>query len=480
MTLWLNQRLLLSVDGPDGQSQVNIDQPFLRVGSDPAADLVLNGDGVSRRSAYLHGTPFGVYAVILQGSSHGPYPPEYWLSPGRSVQVGPYRLSATLEDQPSGPLPKGGLVAWGSAPLPRPVVDIYHAKKRLGKRHFSASLNLIGRKYQCALQLKGQNVSEFHCAMYWHAEQLWCIDLNSSNGTLLNGRRIIADEIHIGDDLEVGDFNLIFRRLSHSGGRASSAVIPAFPADVGSSATLTDILSRPPVTINPLVSAAEDSGPAGNVDSGRDAGPPRQRWAEAESDVGMTAPAPQPDPMPAGWHEAFQKLAAEQEQLRAQIEQLAVERRALELEREEFNHEAKQRLEINPPVDEAPVAAQPSTGEESPCVPENASEPELVGDSPWSPAASSALQVPLPQDPEPSASDASVAPLAEASPQQKSTSVRRINRDELATMVLDRLERPRPSLLRWLLFSGLLVLAIIATVAIAWLVYTNMDLFSSK
>lgn len=480
MTLWLNQRLLVSMGGPTGESLLKLDQPFLRVGSDPTADVVLEGDGISRRSAYLHGTPFGIYAIILQGEKQGPYPPEYWLSPGRSVQVGQHRLTATLEEPLPGPLPNIGLITWGSISVPRPVVDIYHAKKRLGKRHFSASLSLIGRKYQCALQLKGQNVSEFHCAMYWQDGRLWCIDLNSSNGTLLNGRRVIADEINIGDEVEVGDFNLVFRRLSYRASRSTEVAVPASPGDAGSSVTLTDTLLSEPTIVEPLTSITQ-SLPADNESCNDQADlPSSPNSTESEVIAGSTPLTEQREQLQAQWREAFQKLADEQEQLRAEVERLATERRALELEREEFQRKAIERLERPPLANETPTAAQPSITEKTPDILENASEPALPGDSYLPPAAISELQAAATQDLILTTSDASAATLVDASPPQKNTSVKRINRDELASMVLDRLEGPKPSLWRWLLFSGLLLLTIIATLAIAWLVYKNMNQFSGK
>ncbi|HET8526390.1 MAG TPA: FHA domain-containing protein [Actinomycetota bacterium] len=71
----------------------------------------------------------------------------------------------------------------------------------------------IGRGDRCAIRLRDTYVSQVHARLYpkdgaWYVE-----DLGSTNGTLLNDRRVQAPvEVHAGDVLKVGKTVLELRR----------------------------------------------------------------------------------------------------------------------------------------------------------------------------------------------------------------------------------------------------------------------------
>lgn len=61
----------------------------------------------------------------------------------------------------------------------------------------------IGRRSSCDICLDYPNVSSHHCELeykngYWHV-----MDLGSSNGTKVNGERVVEKFLHPGDTLEV-------------------------------------------------------------------------------------------------------------------------------------------------------------------------------------------------------------------------------------------------------------------------------------
>jgi adenylate cyclase len=77
---------------------------------------------------------------------------------------------------------------------------------------------LVGRRESCDVILRFANVSAHHCQLkcnngYWYVE-----DLNSRNGTKVNGRRITKKRLDPGDQLSVAKHHY---RLSYS------------PADLG-------------------------------------------------------------------------------------------------------------------------------------------------------------------------------------------------------------------------------------------------------
>jgi pSer/pThr/pTyr-binding forkhead associated (FHA) protein len=78
----------------------------------------------------------------------------------------------------------------------------------------STEVFLIGRGEQCQLRPKSESVSRRHCAIVVKEGRVYIQDLNSRNGTFVNGKRLPPDKaksIKDGDKLTVGklDFELM-------------------------------------------------------------------------------------------------------------------------------------------------------------------------------------------------------------------------------------------------------------------------------
>jgi len=64
---------------------------------------------------------------------------------------------------------------------------------------------LIGRSRTCDVVLNSPSVSRRHAKVFWVSSYLWVVkDLNSSNGTFVNGRRVASCPIVPGDVIEIG------------------------------------------------------------------------------------------------------------------------------------------------------------------------------------------------------------------------------------------------------------------------------------
>lgn len=64
---------------------------------------------------------------------------------------------------------------------------------------------IIGRDTDCNLTLKSEGVSRKHAQLNVSGDMLWIRDINSTNGTFLNGKRILESEtLQIGDVLHIG------------------------------------------------------------------------------------------------------------------------------------------------------------------------------------------------------------------------------------------------------------------------------------
>ena len=75
-----------------------------------------------------------------------------------------------------------------------------------------ASVTVIGRGAEADLRLADTGVSRAHAEVRLDGPEVRLTDLGSTNGTLVNGRRISAAVLVDGDRIEVGATPLVFRR----------------------------------------------------------------------------------------------------------------------------------------------------------------------------------------------------------------------------------------------------------------------------
>lgn len=80
---------------------------------------------------------------------------------------------------------------------------------------------LIGREKECFIRLFSSEISRRHCAIRFRDSELFLEDLNSSNGTLVNGV-VIEEEVPLrsGDRIKVGpaEFQVCTLRKIHDSG----------------------------------------------------------------------------------------------------------------------------------------------------------------------------------------------------------------------------------------------------------------------
>lgn len=71
---------------------------------------------------------------------------------------------------------------------------------------------LIGRSRECDVQLGDSNVSRRHAEVRQEGASYWIVDLDSTNGIEVNGRRLKRAKLEDGDRLVLGSTELTFRR----------------------------------------------------------------------------------------------------------------------------------------------------------------------------------------------------------------------------------------------------------------------------
>jgi pSer/pThr/pTyr-binding forkhead associated (FHA) protein len=70
----------------------------------------------------------------------------------------------------------------------------------------------IGRSKDCDIQLADPNVSRRHAEVRQEGAAYWVVDLGSTNGVEVNGRRQKRAKLRQGDKITLGSTELVFRR----------------------------------------------------------------------------------------------------------------------------------------------------------------------------------------------------------------------------------------------------------------------------
>ena len=141
---------------------------------------------------------FGIATRMAQG---GPEPaPDEAPAP----QVGP---GATMVYKPKQPDTQA--VSAEELGLEREVATLSWD----GRRHeIEKRRVVIGRSKDCDIQVADPNVSRRHAEVRQEGAAHWVVDLDSTNGTEVNGRRLKRAKLRPGDTITVGSTELVFER----------------------------------------------------------------------------------------------------------------------------------------------------------------------------------------------------------------------------------------------------------------------------
>jgi Protein of unknown function (DUF3662)/FHA domain len=121
---------------------------------------------------------------------------------------------------PSQPEP-GATMVYRKAPVETEAVSA--EELGLGREIVSLTVNgtkheleegqaVIGRSKDCDIQLPDPNVSRRHAEVRQEGAAYWVIDLDSTNGMEVNGRRQKRAKLRQGDRITLGSTELVFRR----------------------------------------------------------------------------------------------------------------------------------------------------------------------------------------------------------------------------------------------------------------------------
>jgi pSer/pThr/pTyr-binding forkhead associated (FHA) protein len=110
-------------------------------------------------------------------------------------------------------------------------------------------LIVVGRYHRCDVRIHSQRVSRHHCCLSREEGAVLVRDLDSTNGTFLNGRRIRNGRLRPGDELQIAHHRY---RLVDDPDRVALRAVTGRPpgqVDAGDTSLLTTL--DPPQPPNP-------------------------------------------------------------------------------------------------------------------------------------------------------------------------------------------------------------------------------------
>ena len=136
--------------------------------------------------------------------------------------VQPEGRKAPVSDEPAEQVEPGATMIY-KAKAPQPTEAASAAELGLEPERFILTLNgksyvledrraVLGRSKECDVQVPDANVSRRHAELREEGGSWWLVDLDSTNGTELNGKRVQRAKLTDGDRIRLGELELVFSR----------------------------------------------------------------------------------------------------------------------------------------------------------------------------------------------------------------------------------------------------------------------------
>ncbi len=103
------------------------------------------------------------------------------------------------------------------------TLEIYFHDRPYGLHRIEAEKTTIGRDGGNDVRVSGAFVSRFHTALMKESRGIYVVDLQSTNGTFVNGKRVTRRKLEHGDTIEIEEFKLKFLTPSTSTADVSNA-----------------------------------------------------------------------------------------------------------------------------------------------------------------------------------------------------------------------------------------------------------------
>ena len=144
---------------------------------------------------------FGIATRMAQGKGDADK-----KQPAAAAQLEP---GATMVYKPRTPLPTGDAGQPPDVALAQEIVTLTYD----GKRHEVDKRRVVmGRSKECDIKLEDPNASRRHAELRQEGSAYWLVDLDSTNGSAVNGHRTARAKLESGDTITIGSTDLLFER----------------------------------------------------------------------------------------------------------------------------------------------------------------------------------------------------------------------------------------------------------------------------
>jgi len=138
--------------------------------------------------------------------------------------VQPDGIAAPMRDAPAAQVEPGATMVY-KPKGPPPTEAVSAEDLGMEREQFSLTMNgrtrvlserrvVLGRSKECDVQVPDANVSRRHAELRQEGAAWWVVDLDSTNGTEVNGKRVPRAKLAVGDTIVLGETELVFGRKS--------------------------------------------------------------------------------------------------------------------------------------------------------------------------------------------------------------------------------------------------------------------------
>jgi hypothetical protein len=159
-------------------------------------------------------------------------PPRVQMETDADLDVGEFGIGTRMVhpdrrrgEEPVADLEPGATMIYRPKTVPEPTQAVSAAELGVEPELVTLSWNgsshevkgarvVIGRSRDCDIQLADANVSRRHAELRQEGASYWIVDLGSTNGLEVNGKRVKRAKLHSGDTITLGSTELTFARES--------------------------------------------------------------------------------------------------------------------------------------------------------------------------------------------------------------------------------------------------------------------------
>lgn len=201
-----------------GQVQSHsVGQSYAVLGRAPQASIRLDDPSVSQCHAYLQlvdGVPYCIdlgsrTGVLWDDGGRG----RGWIHPGQTVRIGIFDVQIIGTGDASHAAPgEFERLEPGASDAPQMVtLDVHSPTGPSGRFTLELPVTLIGRHPACSLRFLDEGTAYFQGTIVKTRGGIWCVDILSRTGTVVNGRPVRIAQLRDGDLIELGNVSLVLR-----------------------------------------------------------------------------------------------------------------------------------------------------------------------------------------------------------------------------------------------------------------------------